>query len=70
MKIYDYSKLNGKMRENGITQAGLAKMIGISETSMNLRLKNKANFKQNEMLDICNALHIPVEQVDAYFFAT
>ena len=70
MKTYDYSKLNGKMRESGITQANLAKMIGISETSMNLRLKNKANFKQNEMLDICNVLHIPVEQVDVYFFAT
>lgn len=69
MSTYDYAKLYGRMREKGYTQAGLAKEIGISETSMNLTLNNKRDFRQNEILKISEVLEIPAENLEEYFFA-
>jgi len=59
---YDYSKLLGRMREKHFTQAGLAKAIGISEATLNLRLNNANDFKQGEMLKIAP------KDIPAYFF--
>lgn len=69
MEIRDYSELLGRMRSRGFTQARLAKSIGISETSMNLALNNKREFKQSEIQKICLALEIPFEEIAKYFFA-
>lgn len=65
---YDYSKLLGKMKEKGFTQKSLAKQLGISETSLNFSLGNKRMFKQDEILNICSILDIPIKLVDDYFF--
>ena len=70
MEIRDYSELLGRMRSRGFTQARLAKSIGISETSMNLALNNKREFKQSEIQQICLALEIPFEEIAKYFVAT
>ena len=70
MREYDYSLLLGRMREKGFTQAKLAKALGISETSLNLRLKNKLNFRQDEIISASDILEIPRESLDAYFFAS
>lgn len=67
MERYDYSKLLGRMRECGYTQAMLAKAIGISETSLNLSLNNKRDFDQDEMIRSCDTLGIPIEQISEYF---
>ena len=69
MEIRDYSELLGRMRSRGFTQARLAKSIGISETSMNLALNNKREFKQSEIQQICLALEIPFEEIAKYFSA-
>ena len=69
MEIRDYSELLGRMRSRGFTQARLAKSIGISETSMNLALNNKREFKQSEIQQICLALEIPFEESAKYFLA-
>ena len=69
MEIRDYSELLGRMRSRGFTQARLAKSIGISETSMNLALNNKREFKQSEIQKICLSLEIPFEEIAKYFFA-
>lgn len=69
MEIRDYSELLGRMRSRGFTQARLAKSIGISETSMNLALNNKREFKQSEIQQTCLALEIPFEEIAKYFFA-
>lgn len=68
MEIYDYSKLLGRMKERGFTQAALAKQVGISETSMNHSLNNKRDFAQDEMIRACMALEIPIGQIVDYFF--
>ena len=66
---FDYSKLLGRIREKGLTQAQLAKIIGISETTLNFGLSNKRPFKRNEILSLCAALEIPAKEIDVYFFS-
>lgn len=67
-KKYDYSKLLGKMRENHITQEQLASSIGIAESTMNIKLKGRGQFSQEEMVKILDVLNIPLEHIASYFF--
>lgn len=66
--VYDYGKLLGRMRELGYTQEKLASVIHIGETTMNKSLTNKRRFQQDEMESICDALLIPKNLIDEYFF--
>lgn len=66
--IYDYSKLNGRLREKNLTQSELAKKIGICDTSLNLSLNSKRPFKQSEISKICEYLSIQSESIASYFF--
>ena len=66
--VFDYSKLLGRIKECGFTQETLAKHIGIAESSMCLKLNNKANFRQTEIFLICNALEIEIDEIGVYFF--
>ena len=66
--MYDYSRLLGLMREKGITQESLAKSIGISDTSLNKKLKNNSQFKQDEMLSILSILNQPISNIGTIFF--
>lgn len=65
---FDYSKLLGRIKECGYTQETLASKIGITVSSMSLKLNNKANFKQKEIRLICKALKIPACEIGVYFF--
>ena len=69
VRMYDYSKLLGRMKEKGFTQETFSKEVGISECSLNLSLNNKRDFRQTEITRGCNALDIPISEVEAYFFA-
>ena len=66
--IYDYSKLLGRIKECGFTQETLAKAIKMSESTLNLKLNNKAFFKQQEIRKIRKVLGICLEEVGIYFF--
>lgn len=68
MQQYDYSKLTGRIKECGYTQESLSKILGISETTLNFSLNNKRNFKQDEMLKMCEVLHISKNRITEYFF--
>lgn len=65
---FDYSKLLGRIKECGYTQETLAKKIGITESSMSLKLNNKAHFKQKEIRLICRVLKISDSEIGVYFF--
>lgn len=65
---FDYSKLLGRMKEVGYTQAELANSIGCSETTLNLKLKNVREFKLGEAKKICDILDIDIFQIAEYFF--
>lgn len=66
--MFDYSKLLGKIKEHGLTNAMLAKKIGTTPTTLSLKLSNKASFKQKEIAKCCELLHINTKDVGAYFF--
>ena len=66
--IYNYGKLLGRIRELNLTQDQIAARINISPASMNLKLGNKSSFKQDEILDMCEALSIPFSDIPQYFF--
>lgn len=68
MENYNYSRLLGKIREKGYSQKQLAKAVGISETSINLKLNNKSMFRQDEIVRISEKLEIPLALCDQYFF--
>lgn len=69
MDSYNYSRLLGRIKEKGFTQSSLAATVGISETSLNLKLNNKGLFRQDEIVKIAEALDIPMTVCDQYFFA-
>lgn len=66
---YDYSELLGKIRSKKITQEELAKKIHLNPATLNQKLKNKSEFSQSEMRNICKALDVPIDNIVTYFFA-
>lgn len=67
--MFNYSKLLGRIREQGYTQEQLAKEIGKSEVTLGAKLKGRGFFNAEEMDSICRVLDIPTESIGAYFFA-
>lgn len=61
------NKLKAKMVEAGITQAELAKILGISYQAMNYKINNRSEFKVSEIEAAASALKI--RNKDEYFFA-
>lgn len=67
MKVYDYSKLSGRIVEKCGTQSAFAKKMGISERTVSLKLNNKIYFKQNEIENAMNILDLSFNQIPLYF---
>lgn len=68
--IFDYSKLRGLLRENSVTMADYAGIIGISSTSLYERLANKKAFTQTEIDLTKQKFNLNAEQVDLIFFTS
>lgn len=66
--MYDYSKLLGRLKEKGITQEELSKLIGRTETTVSFKFNGRAFFTQKEIDAICEALDIPDAEIKDYFF--
>ena len=66
--VFDYSKLRGLAREKGKTQEMIALTAGMNEATYSQKINNNSEFRQGEILSICNALSIPHDQIHAYFF--
>ena len=66
--IFDLSKLKGLIREKNKTQEDIAKMIGISTATFNLKINGNAYFSQDEIFSICEALEIKDSEYKEYFF--
>lgn len=65
---YNYDLLNERIKEKKFSQETLAPRINMSRTSLNLKLNNKSNFKQKEILAIAEVLDISNDEVGKYFF--
>lgn len=59
------NKLRAKIKENGLTQEKVAKIIGISPNSLSRKLSGKKDFRLGEVILLCRALRI--ENVEEIF---
>lgn len=66
---YNYDKLKGRIREKFGTQGGFAKVIGIGQSTLNLKLNNNAEWTQEEMIAAMVALDEDESRISEYFFA-
>ena len=65
---FDYSKLRGRIREICGTQETFADMMGISKPTMSLKLNNKSEFTQPEIIKAVNVLMLGYDEITPYFF--
>ena len=65
---YNYSKLLGRIRECGFTQAELAQKIGINKGTLSAKLNNQFFFTTKEILAIGAVLNISKSEIGDYFF--
>ena len=65
---FDYSKLLGRIREKGFTQADVARHIHLSESQLSKKLKGRYAFTQSEIFGACDYLEIPMSDISVYFF--
>ncbi len=66
--MVNVNALKGKMREKGITQERLAKLLNLSLKTANSRLKNGI-FKTYEVEIICREMNLSAEEAGRIFFA-
>lgn len=52
------NRVRAKMKENGMTQADVAKFIGISANSLSRKLNGKRDFSLSEVLRLSEVLKI------------
>lgn len=65
---FAYDKLKGKIKEVFQTQEAFAKALGMSKTTLSLKLNNTSEFSQSEMLHALELLGEKPAMVDLYFF--
>lgn len=65
---FNYSKLRGKIREIFKTQSAFAEAMGMSTTSLSVKLNNNVEFSQKEIEKAVELLKIDKEEIPAYFF--
>lgn len=68
MKIYDYSKLNGRIAEICGSQAEFARRMNMSQHTVSHKLNNRVGFRQDEIEDALEVLRIERVDVPMYFF--
>ena len=66
---YDYSKLEGRIREVFKTKTAFAEALGLSMRTLGLKLNGKRDFRQGEILKSALLLDIPFKDICLYFFA-
>ncbi len=66
--IFNYSKLKGRIIEVFQTRSKFASVMGLSERSLSLKLNNKIDFKQNEIIKAINILNLSIKDINEYFF--
>lgn len=66
---YNYSKLLGRIKERGLTQEQLAKLIRKNKSTVSAKLNGQFAFTTVEIDDICRVLDISNNEIGDYFFA-
>lgn len=63
-----YDKLRQRIKEKYRTQDNFAHLLGISRTSLNLKLNNVSEFSQHEIMLSMQLLDVGINEIDRYFF--
>ncbi len=66
--VYDYSKLQGKIKEVFDTQGAFANAVGLSERSLSLKLSSARGWKQDQIMNAIDVLGLSVDDIQSYFF--
>ena len=64
---FNYEKLRGRIREKMRSDTVFAKRLGISKTSLSLRLNNQIHFSQRDIYKSMRILQISPEELGVYF---
>lgn len=65
---FDYSILEGKIKQYYDTQEKFANAIPMGRTTLNQTLQNKNDFTVRKIVRICELLEIPTEEISNVFF--
>lgn len=68
MRLFDYSKLKGRIVEKLGTMQRFAYDMGWSLSTNGKKLSNKAAWAQDEILKACAILNIELRDIPLYFF--
>ena len=63
-----FGKLREKIRKEFGTQKDFAKEMGWNVCTLNLKLNGKIDWSRSDIVKVCTALHIPMDEVNDYFF--
>lgn len=66
--IFDYNKLNGKIKERFNNRNDFAKLINLSSNSLSKKLNNKVPFTSPEIYKIVEILGIEISEIPIYFY--
>lgn len=66
--IFDFGKLQGRIKELHITQDSVAKYLDINKSTFSLKINNQVPFSQDEINQMITFLKIPDEEIKVYFF--
>jgi hypothetical protein len=66
--IFDYSKLNGKIKEQFKNRNDFCKLIHLSANSLSKKINNKVPFTSYEIYRIVEILGIDINEIGIYFY--
>lgn len=65
---FNYSALEGKIKQYYDTQDNFAKAIPMGRSTLNQKLQGKVDFTSKNIYTIAKLLNIPKEDIGKYFF--
>ena len=65
---FDYSALEGRIKQYYDTQENFANAIPMARSSLNLKLNGNADFTSQNIYRMCQLLKIPLIEINEYFF--
>jgi len=66
---YSYNKLRGRIIERYGSQEAFSKVVGISPTSLSLKMTGQTGFSQSDIKTWSEHLEIKTDEIGDYFFA-
>jgi len=65
---FDYSALEGKIKQYYDTQENFANEIPMARSTLNLKLNGNVDFSSQNIYRMSYLLKIPIEEIGLYFF--